>query len=371
VGQVLAFPPASAAPGFERAAAAFVAAHTGGPGAWAAGTARKCRETFGALGAKLPGSAADGLAALETEAGRTALARAFDAAFGELAPATYARHLSALRSAITWWRASKWLASDPTAGWARPKIPVDTTRALTRDQIYALFRLDAAIREKTLWRLTYETAARAEEMLALDVPDLDLPNKRSRVISKGGAIEWVHWRTGAAMLLPRLLAERDRGPVFLAERRPTRPVASLDLCPVTHRARLSYRRAAEIFEQSTRRLAHPNAPQDQLAELGEWTLHQLRHSQLTHQYRIRHQHPDAAGPLPTRLRTQPGAICPAGTGSRRAARRRQRPSRTTSATLTRSPWLGPKINYLAADRPVRSVNGTRVSRRFGGRPASG
>jgi hypothetical protein len=26
---------------------------------------------------------------------------------------------------------------------------------------------------------------------------------------------------------------------------------------------------------------------------------------------------------------------------------------------------------LAADRPVRSVNGTRVSRRFGGRPASG
>jgi hypothetical protein len=91
VGQVLAFPPASAAPGFERAAAAFVAAHTGGP-AWAAGTARKCRETFGALSAKLPGSAADSLAALETEAGRTALARAFDAAFGELALATYARH---------------------------------------------------------------------------------------------------------------------------------------------------------------------------------------------------------------------------------------------------------------------------------------
>jgi integrase/recombinase XerD len=94
----------------------------------------------------------------------------------------------------------------------------------------------------------------------LDVPDLDLPNKCSRVISKGGAMEWVHWRTGAAMLLPRLLAGRDRGPVFLAERRPTRPVASLDLCPVTHRDRLSYRRAAEIFEQSTRRLAHPNAP---------------------------------------------------------------------------------------------------------------
>ncbi len=71
--------------------------------------------------------------------------------------------------------------------------------------------------------------------------------------------------------------------MFLADRRPTRPVASLDLCPVTGRARLSYRRAAELFEQSTRRLAHPDAAQDELTQLGGWTLHQLRHSQLTHE----------------------------------------------------------------------------------------
>jgi len=184
---------------------------------------------------------------------------------------------------VNWWRDAQWLTSDPTAGWARPKIPVDTTRALTREQIGALFRLEAPIREKTLWRLTYETAARAEEILSLDVPDLDLPDKRARVISKGGAIEWVHWQTGAALLLPRLLAGRARGPVFLADRLPTRPVASLDLCPVTGRARLSYRRAAELFEQSTRRLAHPDATQDELPRLGGWTLHQLRHSQLTHE----------------------------------------------------------------------------------------
>lgn len=241
------------------------------------------RTTFSARTAKLIGPPAAGLAALDAEAGRAALAQAFDAAFGELAPATYARHLSALRSAVTWWRASGRLKTDPTAGWARPKIPVDTTRALTREQVDALFRLDAPIRDKTLWRLTYETAARAEEILSLDVPDLDLPNKRARVISKGGAIEWVHWQAGAAMLLPRLLAGRDRGPVFLADRLPTRPVASLDLCPVTHRARLSYRRAAKIFEQSTRRLAHPDAAEEALAGLGGWTLHQLRHSQLTHE----------------------------------------------------------------------------------------
>jgi len=109
------------------------------------------------------------------------------------------------------------------------------------------------------------------------------PNKRGRVISKGGAIEWIHWQTGAAMLLPRLLAGRNRGPVFLAGRRPVRPVASLDLCPVTGRARLSYRRAAELFEQHTRHLAHPGATGEDPGGPGGWTLHQLRHSQLTHE----------------------------------------------------------------------------------------
>lgn len=156
---------------------------------------------------------------------------------------------------------------------------MDKTRALSRSQIEALFRLDAPLREKTLWRLAYESAARAEEILSLDVDDLDLPNKRARVISKGGAIEWIHWQTGAA--LPRLLAGRAEGPVFLSDRRPTRPVASLDLCPVTKRARLSYRRAAEIFEQMTRSLAHPGVKGEDLAALDGWTLHQLRHSQLT------------------------------------------------------------------------------------------
>jgi len=49
----------------------------------------------------------------------------------------------------------------------------------------------------------------------------------------------VHWQTGAALLLPLLLGGRRRGPVFLAGRKPARPVATLDLCPVTGRARLS------------------------------------------------------------------------------------------------------------------------------------
>lgn len=70
--------------------------------------------------------------------------------------------------------------------------------------------------------------------------------------------------------------------MFLADRLPTKPVATFDLCPETGRARLSYRRAAEIFETTTGPLAHPGADPDELEHLHGWTLHQLRHAALTH-----------------------------------------------------------------------------------------
>jgi len=54
--------------------------------------------------------------------------------------------------------------------------------------------------------------------------------------------------------------------VFLTERRARLPLAAADLDPTSGQARLSYRRAAELFDEYT----------------GGWTLHQLRHSALTH-----------------------------------------------------------------------------------------
>jgi integrase len=243
-------------------------------------------QTLAGLAAQLaeiaPAAAGD-VAVLCSPNGASAMEAAFTSAFGGLAPATRARHLSALRSALAWWQEAGWLDGDPTAGWARPKIPVDTTRALTRAQVAAIWRLDVTLRDKALWRMLYETAARAEEILGLDVPVLDLPSKRGRVISKGGTTDWVHWQTGTALLLPRLLAGRREGPVFLASRKPGRAVASADLCPVTGRARLSYRRAEESFELATRPLANPGVTAGKLDEVHGWTLHQLRHSLLTHE----------------------------------------------------------------------------------------
>ena len=76
------------------------------------------------------------------------------------------------------------------------------------------------MREKALWRFLYETAARATEALSINIEDLDLDNKRVRVRSKGGDTDWLHFQTGAARLLPRLIAGRARGPLFLTDRAP-------------------------------------------------------------------------------------------------------------------------------------------------------
>jgi hypothetical protein len=46
-----------------------------------------------------------------------------------------------------------------------------------------------------LWRLLYESAARADSVVALNIENLDLPNKRGKITAKGGTIRWVHWQS--------------------------------------------------------------------------------------------------------------------------------------------------------------------------------
>jgi integrase len=221
--------------------------------------------TLGALQDSLGGETP--LATLDRRRKAEQLAVWFRKRYQNTAPATRVRQLAILRSACAFWRRHAWITTDPTASMERPKVSLDRTRALNREQIASLWRRhDIALRERAFWRMLYESAARTNEILSLNIEDLDLANKRARVRSNGGAVEWVFWQTGAALLLPRLLVSRAAGPVFLADRRPTRAVPSDDRCPATGRARLSYRRAAELFSSAT----------------PGWTLHQLRHSALTH-----------------------------------------------------------------------------------------
>ncbi|WP_405180983.1 site-specific integrase [Nocardia sp. NBC_01377] len=191
--------------------------------------------------------------------------------WGAKSPKTFNLRLTALASACAWWRKQKWLVGDPLVRLEARPAPPDNSKAMTHDEVDQLLDSDAPLRERTLWTMLYESAARAEEILTLDVSDLDTVNRCATVVRKGGARDVIYWQTGTARLLPRLIGGRKRGPLFLTDRRAKPSVALADIDPSTQRARLSYRRAATLFEEHTTGMKR-----------GPFTLHQLRHSKLTH-----------------------------------------------------------------------------------------
>ena len=166
-------------------------------------------------------------------------------------PRTVNRELSVLRGAVTWWRGQGWLHADPTTGLRPLPRPAAGPGRLDTDALRTLFALRVTLREKTLWRLLHESGGTVESVLDLDVDDLDLPARQTR--SRPGRPA-LRWGPGAARLLPLLVAGRTDGPLFLTDRRARRGVPRADRCPYTGRARLSYRRAAELFADATRPL---------------------------------------------------------------------------------------------------------------------
>jgi len=192
------------APTYAHAVEAFLIAHDRA-GAWSAGTAVKYCQSLAILGTRLSdGPPAPWSRRWTPPRGRRTWRQR------SLPPSRRWPRLPAPgtspRCARHWGGAARgWLATDPPVGWARPKIARDHSRALARaryertsprtsgEQIAALWCLDVGLREKTLWRLLYETAARATEILTLDIADLDQAGKRARVISKGGDTDWVYY----------------------------------------------------------------------------------------------------------------------------------------------------------------------------------
>jgi len=122
--------------------------------------------------------------------------------------------LSAIRAAAAYWTEQGWLTADPPRrcgdGGHVPTAP----GARPRRRRGAAHREDIPLRERTLWRMLYETAARLRRGLGLDVPDLDLPNRRARVRRKGGQLDMNRVADRTARLLLRLLKGRTAGRCF-------------------------------------------------------------------------------------------------------------------------------------------------------------
>ncbi len=184
---------------------------------------------------------------------------------------TVNRELSALRSAVGWWQDQEWISADPTAGLRNVAGTAAPVRALTGGQVAGLFRVPVTLREQAFWRVLYDSAAHVDEVLSLNADRLDLPGRAAPARWAARERDWIRWGDAAGQLLGWLLAGRPCGPVFLTDRRAPARAAQADVCPVTGRARMSYRRAAEIFTAATR----PLDPAGQ-----GWTLGQLRQAGL-------------------------------------------------------------------------------------------
>jgi site-specific recombinase XerD len=188
---------------------------------------------------------------------------------------TWNKHLSALNSFAAYCRRQDWLTTDPGRRLERRKATRSRDKAIPRARLDRLFTDDRhPLRERVLWRMLYETCARQRD------PRPGRVRPGHGVSPRSGRREGrrPHLRTlgdpNRPAAAPAAGRAHHRAGVPCRPPRPRRRAPALaDVDPETGRGRLSYPRAEYLFKQAS--VAHdPHG-------LG-FTLHQLRHSGLTH-----------------------------------------------------------------------------------------
>jgi integrase/recombinase XerD len=134
---------------------------------------------------------------------------------GELAPASVARQLAAIRMLHRFLVEEGLRADDPTALLDGVKVPAGLPKPLTEEQVSSL--LDAVIgndpvtlRDLAILELLYATGARISEVCGLSLGDLDLGARVARLYGKGSKERLVPFGRGAAGALEQWLGPDGR-----------------------------------------------------------------------------------------------------------------------------------------------------------------
>ncbi len=240
----------------------------------------------------------------------------FTARWSGRAAATFNRHLDAIRSAASFWIGQGWLARRPV-----PRL-LPRHRLLTGPARSAPPRS----RRSSAWtsrsgrrrcgRCSTRPPPGSSEVLALKrrgprPPQPALqghPQRRGPSTSSSG-------RPGPPGCCPGAPGRPHEGAGVLTGRRARVALAAADLDPASGRARLSYRRAEEVFTELTKPRRTPTSPTPASSRArGGWTLHQLRHTARYPRGRERREHRDPPGLLRATRRSR---ASPATPGSRR------------------------------------------------------
>ena len=129
----------------------------------------------------------------------TMLARFLATTYAHLAPASYKRVVATLGSLFAYTTPQGATPTSPAAGLKTPPPAVKSgdharTRAIPQTELLTFLTAEHPVRDKTLWWLLYESAARAQKVLALDIADLDVAHRRAVVIGKTGRAELIGWK---------------------------------------------------------------------------------------------------------------------------------------------------------------------------------
>ena len=197
---------------------------------------RATLRSYGQTFSRLRRALGDSLPLAELTADRVAVV--CTTAWGSAAAKTWNRHRATVRSFAAW-------SSLPGLADGLERRAEIASPAPASPPASLLDSPGLSLRERTLWRLLYESSASVSAVLALNVEDLDLLERRAR---SGG--RWIAWRSGTARLLPELVGGRASGPLFLTDRRAAASARG-DRCPHTGRGRLSYERAEYLFKRAT------------------------------------------------------------------------------------------------------------------------